>query len=120
MRPGLGVVPELGVVDRDLPQEPAARKFVERVVDRAERRRELDRPRLVIDHFGGEVPVSRAEDRAGEIEPLAGRTHPRGGELAHEHAVADIGMRSALRFHGHHMSLADGRNHPRPRIPELD
>jgi hypothetical protein len=58
----------------------------------------------MIDHFGGEVPVTAAEDRAGKIEPLPGRAHPRGSELADQHAIADIGM-SAFRFHGHRMPL---------------
>ena len=119
MRPGLGVVPELGVVDRDLAQKPAARKLVEGIVDRAQRRGEPDRPRLVIDHFRREVAIPGAEDRAREIEPLPGRPHPGGRELPQKDAGAGFAMRSALGFHGLRMPPAGGQSRRRRAIVNL-
>jgi len=95
VRPGLGVVPELDVVERDFPQQPASREFVEGVVDRAERRSEADRPCFLTDRFRGEVAVATAEYCAGEIEPLAGRPHPGAVELTSKIIVMCRLQRSA-------------------------
>jgi hypothetical protein len=60
--------------------------------------RVADRPRLLIDHFRSEVPTARAENRASEIEPLAGWPHPRRLELAADHGVVGL-LRGACRIH---------------------
>ena len=93
MRTGLRVVPELGVVDGDLAQKPATGKFVERVIDRAERRGETDRARLPVDHLGGEVPVVATKDHTSEVDPLPRRTDTRAFELAADEAVDRLPLR---------------------------
>jgi hypothetical protein len=70
VRPSLGVVPHLCGVERDLPQQSAARELVERVVDRAACRREVDRARLLVERLCGEMPGARAKDRVGEVDAL--------------------------------------------------
>jgi hypothetical protein len=64
----------------------------------------------MIDHFGGEVSVPAAEDSTRKVKPLPGWPHPCGSELPDKDAIADLGMRGALRFHGHRMPLAHGQS----------
>ena len=74
---------------RDLAQKPPAGELVQRVVDRAERRGETDRPRFLVEHFRGEMPVAGAEDGASQIDPLTGRPDAGRLELATKEAVLD-------------------------------
>ena len=66
---------------------------------RVERRSEADGPGLLVDHLGGEVPVSAAEDDAAEVDPLPGRPHARRFELAADGGVDRLILRHALQLH---------------------
>jgi hypothetical protein len=113
VRPGLGVVPELGLVDRNLAQESAAGEFVERVLDCAEGRREAYRPRLLIEHLGREMPVAGAEERPAEVDPLARGPHPRRLKPASDQAVDPLLGSVALRLHSVRVSAQPRRYGPR-------
>ena len=82
VRGRIGVEIGARAFDRDFAQQPGVGELVQRVVDRRQRHRQLGRPRLLEQHFGGQVAVAAAEQQPAQRDALPGRSETRLAQFA--------------------------------------